>query len=65
MLVKSSGDGALFTLFGIKVNGASAWPWLVAVGVALAGGWVCRLTWPRVQAAWNDVNERFKRGALR
>ena len=45
--------GTRMKLFWIPMNAATAWPWLGAAGIAIAGFFLLRLAAPRVRAAWD------------
>jgi branched-chain amino acid transport system permease protein len=41
-----------FTLYGIDLDLANFWPWLVCLALAAAGGYGCKLTYPRVAESY-------------
>jgi branched-chain amino acid transport system permease protein len=44
--------GAVLKLFGVRMDTATAWPWLGALALVVAGVVIARRSWPRVDAAW-------------
>lgn len=48
-------DETHIDLFGMDVDTASAVPWLGSIAVAVVGIALCRLTFPRMAASWNDA----------
>jgi branched-chain amino acid transport system permease protein len=52
MLVEAQSSGPMLSVFRIPINGASPWPWLVALILFLGGAWGLRAVWPRVSDAW-------------
>ena len=47
-----SQDSAMI-LYGIAIDGADIWPWLTCVALCAAGGYGCKLTYPRVAEAYS------------
>ncbi len=50
----------VLALFGMNVETASAWPWIVCVLVAALGALACRATYPRAAVSWNDAISTVK-----
>jgi hypothetical protein len=47
--------GTKMKLFGIGIDAATPWPWIVAVAFLVGGSFACRWTWPRVRMAWDSA----------
>ena len=45
-------QNTLFTLYGISLDTADIWPWLVCIGLAAAGGFGCSRTYPRLAKSY-------------
>jgi len=45
-------DSAMI-LYGIAIDAADIWPWLICVALGAAGGYGCKLTYPRVAEAYS------------
>ena len=48
--------GATMKLFWISMNTSKPWPWLAAIVLLVAGGFIARRLWPRVNDAWGAVS---------
>jgi len=53
LMVKAS-EGSVMRLFGISLDAASAWPWLVAAALATGGALLTRAAWPLAARALSD-----------
>lgn len=47
--------GTVLRLFGLRMDTATAVPWLGALALLVAGAWILRRMWPRVHAAWGGA----------
>jgi branched-chain amino acid transport system permease protein len=58
-------SGSRMTLFWVKIDTSTPWPWLVATLFLVGGFLVFRKTWPYVAAAWQRASEETEshRGA--
>jgi branched-chain amino acid transport system permease protein len=43
------------SLFWITVDNTDLWPWIVALAILAAGGWLCKLTYPAVRDAYDTA----------
>jgi len=46
-------QGTTIILYGIAVDAADFWPWLICVALGAGGGYGCKLTYPRVAEAYS------------
>jgi len=44
-----------FVLYGIALDTADIWPWLICAALGAAGGYGCKLSYPRVAEAYNTA----------
>jgi branched-chain amino acid transport system permease protein len=54
VMVKT-GEPSVMRLFGLSVDAASAWPWLVAAALAAGGALLMRVAWPLAARALSDA----------
>ena len=45
-------DSAL-VLYGIELDTGDIWPWLICAALGAAGGYGCKITYPRVAEAYS------------
>jgi branched-chain amino acid transport system permease protein len=57
-----SSSGTLMKLFGVEFDAAAALPWVVAIGLWIAGGWLFNVTRKRVVRVWGEIQAEFLRG---
>jgi branched-chain amino acid transport system permease protein len=48
-------EGSVMRLFGISLDAASAWPWLVGAALAAGGALLTRAAWPLAAWALSDA----------
>ena len=58
-----SSSGTLMKLFGVEFDAAAALPWVVAIGLWIAGGWLFNVTRKRVVRVWGEIQAEFLRGS--
>ena len=56
-----SSSGTLMKLFGVEFDAAAALPWVVAIGLWIAGGWLFNATRKRVVRVWGEIQAEFLR----
>ena len=56
-----SSSGTLMKLFGVEFDAAAALPWVVAIGLWIAGGWLFNVTRKRVVRVWGEIQAEFLR----
>ena len=56
MLVKAQADGPMAHVFGLTLNGATIWPWAVAIAAIALGFVLMRWVRPMLEAAWSAVH---------
>lgn len=61
--VDSSG-GTEMTLFGVEFDAAAALPWVVAIGLWTAGGWLFNAARKRVAQVWGEIQAEFLQGRI-
>ena len=52
MLVEAASDGGKMSVFRIPMDGATPWPWIVAVVLFFGGALALRAFWPKIGDAW-------------
>ena len=56
MLVKAQADGPMAHVFGLTLNGATIWPWAVAIAAIALGFVLMRFVRPMLEAAWSAIH---------
>jgi branched-chain amino acid transport system permease protein len=59
-LAQARSEGSAIRLFGFDVDASTPAPWIVAVGLFVAGTLLVLRLWPRVSDAWGAVNARLR-----
>ena len=59
-----SAGGTVMTLFGVEFDAAAALPWVVAIGLWTAGGWLFNTTRKRVAQVWGEIQAEFLQGRI-
>jgi branched-chain amino acid transport system permease protein len=52
MLVEFQSEGGKMSVFRIPMDGATPWPWIIAVVLFFGGALGLKLVWPRIGDAW-------------
>jgi branched-chain amino acid transport system permease protein len=61
-LTIKAAEGAVIRLFGISLDAESAWPWLVAVALAIVGGLLTGGAWPLAARALSNATAAAQTG---
>jgi branched-chain amino acid transport system permease protein len=61
LMVKAA-DGTVMSLFGISLDAATPWPWLVAIALAAGGTAMTRAVWPVAARALGDATAAVQAG---